>query len=61
MTKAKRRTPGEGDAYSYKTAAGEQWMWKATIKLADGTRKQVALRKGPDREPFLTKTPAPPR
>jgi integrase len=58
MTKAKRRTPGEGGAYRYRTAAGERWMWKAVIKLADGTSKQVALRKGPDGEPFLTKKEA---
>src|SRR5437660_57945 len=44
VRKARRRSPGEGGAYSYKTGAGERWYWKATIRLADGTEKQKAKR-----------------
>jgi integrase len=40
----KRRSPGEGGASSYQTKAGERWLWKTTLTLADGTRKQVMKR-----------------
>jgi integrase len=35
----RRRSPGEGGAYSYKTAAGLRWYWKAPISQPDGTTK----------------------
>lgn len=49
---ARRRSPGEGGAYSYQTKAGERWYWKAVITTADGTRKPV-VRRG-----FMTKKAA---
>src|ERR1022692_1384195 len=42
---SKRRSPGDGGVYSYKTGAGERWYWKATVKLADGS-KQVKVKRG---------------
>ena len=48
----KRRSPGEGGASPYQTRAGERWLWKTTLTLADGSRKQV-MRRG-----FLTKKAA---
>ena len=48
----KRRSPGEGGAYSYKTREGPRWYWKAVITKADGTRKPV-VRRG-----YLTKAAA---
>lgn len=33
---ARRRSPGEGGAYSYRTGAGERWYWKATVTRPDG-------------------------
>lgn len=50
--KAKRRSPGEGGAYSYKTAAGERWRVKGTVALPDGTAKEV------NKRGFLTKRAA---
>jgi len=41
---ARRRSPGEGGAYSYPTNAGMRWYWKAPITKADGTRKPVVRR-----------------
>ncbi|HXL94252.1 MAG TPA: tyrosine-type recombinase/integrase [Streptosporangiaceae bacterium] len=35
---AKRRTPGEGGAFSYKTRAGLRWYWKASLRQPDGTK-----------------------
>jgi integrase len=40
----KRRSPGEGGASPYTTRAGERWLWKTTLTLADGSRKQVMRR-----------------
>ncbi len=40
----KRRSPGEGGAYSYKTREGPRWYWKAVITKADGSRKPVVRR-----------------
>ena len=37
MADKKRRSPGEGGVYSYRTGAGERWDRKATVTLADGT------------------------
>jgi integrase len=48
----KRRSPGEGGAYSYKTRDGLRWYWKATIGKADGTREPM-VRRG-----YLTKLAA---
>jgi integrase len=33
----RRRSPGEGGAFSYKTTAGERWYWKATVTQPDGS------------------------
>lgn len=41
----KRRSPGDGGVYSYKTGAGERWYWKATVTLADST-KRVKVKRG---------------
>jgi integrase len=40
----KRRSPGEGGAYPYKTAAGERWRVKGMVRQADGTLKEVNKR-----------------
>jgi integrase len=48
----KRRSPGEGGAYSYKTGEGLRWYWKATIGKTDGTREPM-VRRG-----YLTKLAA---
>lgn len=37
-TKKPRRSAGEGGVYSYQTAAGPRWMWKATVSVG-GIRK----------------------
>ena len=53
MTAAKtRRTPKTGGVHPYDTSKGTMWAWKATLTLADGTRK-VTHRRG-----FKTKTAA---
>jgi len=44
MTGRKRRSPGEGGTYSYRTKAGERWYWKAVLELPDGTRAQKVKR-----------------
>jgi len=43
-TRTRRRSPGEGGAYSYKTGTGERWYWKATVTQPDGSVRQVARR-----------------
>jgi integrase len=40
----KRRSPGEGGAYSYKTREGLRWYWKAVIAKAGGTREPTVRR-----------------
>ena len=35
----KRRSPGEGGAFSYKTKTGTRYFWKAQIRQSDGTSK----------------------
>ncbi|MER6374844.1 tyrosine-type recombinase/integrase [Streptomyces mirabilis] len=50
-TQKPRRSPGEGGAYSYQTASGTRWMWKATVSIG-GVRKPK-LKRG-----FLTKQAA---
>ena len=52
MKPRKRRSPGEGGAYSYTTGAGERWRFKCVVTRADGIRKQV------NRRGFLTKKAA---
>jgi len=52
MTAAKRRSPGEGGAYPYRTAAGERWRFKCVVTRPDGTRQPV------NRRGFLTKADA---
>jgi integrase len=44
MPARKRRSPGEGGAYAYKTAAGERWRVKGMVRQADGTLKEVNKR-----------------
>jgi hypothetical protein len=44
MAARKRRSPGEGGAYPYKTAAGERWRVKGMVRQADGTLKEVNKR-----------------
>ncbi len=49
----KRRSPGEGGAYGYKTQAGEtRWRYKCVVTLPDGTRREL------NRRGFLTKKAA---
>lgn len=48
--KTRRRSPGEGGCWSYKTKAGERWRARGPVRMADGTVQQ-AQRKG-----FLTKS-----
>ena len=43
-TPRKRRSPGEGGAYSYKTAAGERWRVKGMVGQPDGTLREVNKR-----------------
>lgn len=40
----KRRSPGEGGAYPYRTAAGERWRVKGMVGQPDGTLKEVNKR-----------------
>jgi hypothetical protein len=47
---ARRRSPGEGGACSYKTKASERWYWKAVVRGPDGIER-VKVKRG-----FLTKT-----
>jgi hypothetical protein len=49
---AKRRSPGRGGAYSYKTTAGERWRVKGLVRLADGTDKEI------NKRGFMSKTEA---
>ena len=48
----KRRSPGEGGAYSYATSAGERWRVKGMVRQTDGTPKEV------NKRGFLTKKDA---
>ena len=48
---ARRRSPGEGGAYSYKVRtraheqdSGERWYWKAVITAPDGAARQKVKR-----------------
>lgn len=50
--KTKRRSPGEGGAYPYKTKAGERWRAKGLVRQVDGTMKEV------NKRGFPTKTAA---
>ena len=59
MTARKRRSPGEGGAYPYKTAAGlTRYRVKGQVRQADGTLKEVNRRKGPGGETWTTKEDA---
>jgi integrase len=42
--KRKRRSPGEGGAYSYQTRAGLRWRVKGLVRLPDGTMREVNKR-----------------
>jgi integrase len=48
----KRRSPGRGGAYSYRTTAGERWRVKGLVRLADGTDKEI------NKRGFMSKTEA---
>ena len=48
----KRRSPGEGGAYAYQTAAGERWRFKCVVSKLDGTRETI------NRRGFTTKAAA---
>jgi integrase len=41
---ARRRSPGEGGVYPYKTGAGERHFYKCAITRPDGTRKTIVKR-----------------
>lgn len=57
--KARRRSPGEGGVFEYKTAAGKvRYGIKFVLTLEDGTKKTVLRRKGPNGETWTTKTDA---
>ena len=58
MTRARRRQAGEGGISSYETKAGTRYLIKYTMVLEDGTKKVVLRRRGPDRQPFLTRKAA---
>jgi hypothetical protein len=47
---SRRRSPGEGGCWAYKTKAGERWRARGPVQLQDGTIEHVQ-KKG-----FLTKT-----
>jgi integrase len=42
--KTRRRSPGEGGVYPYKTSEGERFYFKCVLTLPDGTRKTVVRR-----------------
>ncbi len=42
--RARRRSPGSGGVYSYRTGAGQRWRVKGTVTLADCTVRQVHKR-----------------
>src|SRR5450755_2346312 len=46
----KRRSPGEGGCWSYQTKAGERFRVKGTVRLPDGTPREV------NKRGFMTKT-----
>ncbi len=54
----KRRTPGEGGAYQYRTAEGTRWRVKGLVRQPDGTMKEVNRRKGFNGEVWTTKQAA---
>jgi len=41
---AKRRSPGEGGVYPYKTGEGERFFYKCVLTLPDGTKKTKVKR-----------------
>ena len=50
----KRRSPGEGGCYSYRTAtAGELWRVKGIVQLPDGTTRELNKRGFPTRKAGL--------
>ena len=54
MTTTKRRSPGEGGAYSYKTNAGERWYWfKCAVTGPDGTARPKVKRGFPTKQAAL--------
>lgn len=48
----KRRSPGEGGSYSYKTAQGTRWRVKGLVRQPDGSMREV------NKRGFETKTEA---
>ncbi len=41
---ARRRSPGEGGVYPYRTGAGERWRYKCTVIKPDGERRVITRR-----------------
>lgn len=59
MTSKRRRSPGEGSVFEYATKAGvKRYGIKFTATMPDGTRKPVLRRRGPNGEPWTTRTAA---
>jgi integrase len=57
--KPRRRSPGEGGVFEYKTAAGKtRYGIKFTLTLEDGTKKPILRRKGPNGEIWETRKDA---
>ncbi|MFC5748915.1 site-specific integrase [Actinomadura rugatobispora] len=54
----RRRSPGEGSVFTYKTKAGERYGIKFQRPLEDGTTKTVFRRRGPNGEKWTTYTDA---
>ena len=58
-TKPRRRSPGEGSVFEYKTAAGKtRYGIKFVRVLEDGTKKTVLRRRGPNGEIWTRRTDA---
>jgi integrase len=55
---SKRRSPGEGGAYSYKTADGVRYRVKGLVRQPDGSVKEVNRRRGFNGETWETKQAA---
>jgi hypothetical protein len=55
----RRRSPGEGSVWPYTTKAGEQrYAIGYVLEAADGTRRSVTRRRGPDGEKWATRKDA---
>ena len=54
----RRRSPGEGGAYPYKTADGVRYRVKGLVRQPDGTLKEINRRRGFNGETWETKQAA---